>query len=85
MTYLILLAIGFAMLLASIRIREEVLVIATTVTGLVFLVWGFALTPASLQLIVEVPLVIVAFPVCIRCLVVSKVSDLLSKADLMQK
>ncbi|WP_346289869.1 hypothetical protein [Sphaerothrix gracilis] len=81
MTYLILLALGFSLLMVSIRLKDEVFVIAATLTGLALLVWGFALTPSSLQLVVESLLVVVAFPVCIRCIITRKVNALLGKAS----
>ncbi|MFE4104759.1 hypothetical protein [Almyronema epifaneia] len=85
MTYLLLLAIGFALLLTSLRLQEEILVITSTLTGVGFLVWGFALTPTPLQIGVEILLILVAFPACIRCIIISKVNTLLGKANVAKK
>lgn len=67
MTYLVLLTVGFAIAAIALRLQEEVLLIAALVASAVFLIWGFALTPPRYQIAVEVALLVVLFPVCVRC------------------
>lgn len=55
--YLFLLVISLGLIWAGLRTTEEVHRLALTSTGLISLVWGFALTPEPIQLSVEVLLV----------------------------
>ena len=63
----LLLAAGLALIWGGIRFKEEELLIATALAGLCLLVWGFVLTPPHWQVAMEVLVVIVLFPVCVRC------------------
>ncbi|MEO1351538.1 MAG: hypothetical protein AAFW84_22495 [Cyanobacteria bacterium J06635_15] len=51
--YLLLLGFGLFMLWRGWRITEEIYQIATVSTGAVALIWGFAISPDELQMILE--------------------------------
>lgn len=72
MTCLPLILLGMGILWFGLRLQEEVLLIAAALTGGACLVWGFAMTPSSLQLLAEVAVAIIMFPVCTRCLDASR-------------
>ena len=63
----LLLAAGLALIWIGIRFKEEELLIAATLAGLFLLVWGFVLTPAHWQVTMEILVVVLLFPVCVRC------------------
>ena len=52
----------------SIDKNDEINRIAAMVAGTISLVWGFALTLVSFQLVFEIISVLAAFFVCMRCL-----------------
>jgi len=68
MTYLFLLAAGLLFIWIGLKTKEEVLRIAAVVTSSIFLIWGFALTPLHLQLLIAGFIVVAVFPICMRCL-----------------
>ena len=68
MTSLVFLTVGFGTSLIALRTKDEVNRIAALVTGLIFLIWGFALTPQAFQTLVEVSIIIPIFSICMRCL-----------------
>ncbi|MEM6352012.1 MAG: hypothetical protein AAFR99_18060 [Cyanobacteria bacterium J06629_9] len=63
----LLLAMGLGVIWVSIRLQEEVLLIAAAIAGLGLLVWGFVLTPSHWQVAMEVLVIVLLFPVCVRC------------------
>jgi VIT1/CCC1 family predicted Fe2+/Mn2+ transporter len=67
-TYLILLAVGIGIIWVGLRSKDEVYRLASGVTGAIFLIWGFALTPSQLQFLVEAITLVAIFPICMRCL-----------------
>ena len=67
-TYLVLLAVGLVVIWFGLKTKDDVLMIGSAFTGALLLIWGFALTPSELQLIVEVLIVVAVFPICLKCL-----------------
>ncbi len=67
-TYLILLAIGLVITWTGLKTTDEVLRIAAAVSGVLFIIWGLALTPLQLQLLIAALVIVAVFPICIRCL-----------------
>jgi len=67
-TYLVLLAVGLVVIWFGLKIKDDVLMIGSAITGALLLIWGFALTPSQLQLIVEILIVVAIFPICLKCL-----------------
>jgi hypothetical protein len=67
-TYLIFFVAGLGIILAGLRTREEVFRIAAAVSGAVFMIWGFALTPPQFQLFIEILLVGAVFRICMKCI-----------------
>ncbi|MGF1478926.1 MAG: hypothetical protein ACFB4I_05485 [Cyanophyceae cyanobacterium] len=67
MFYLLLLTTGVGIIWIGLQIKEEVFRLTAAVIGTVVLVWGFFWTPAPLQLLVEVLLVLSVFSICVRC------------------
>jgi len=67
-TYLILLAVGIGIIWVGLRAKDEVYRLASGVTGAIFLIWGFALTPSQFQFLVEAIALVAVFPICMRCL-----------------
>ncbi|NEQ27094.1 MAG: hypothetical protein F6K28_50420 [Microcoleus sp. SIO2G3] len=68
MTYLLLLAAGGLCLMLGWRTSDEIYRIAGLVGGALFCLWGTAIAPPALQLLLELLLVISVFSVCVRCL-----------------
>ncbi|MBE9177940.1 hypothetical protein IQ268_04995 [Oculatella sp. LEGE 06141] len=68
MGYLLFLALGLGIVWFGWQTKEEVLRLAAAISGAIFLIWGFAITPLPFQLLVEVLAVIAVFSVCVRCL-----------------
>jgi hypothetical protein len=67
-TYLVLLAVGLVVIWFGLKTKDDVLMIGSAITGALLLIWGFALTPFQLQLIVEILIVVAVFPICLKCL-----------------
>ena len=67
-TYLILLAAGLGIIWLGLKTKDEVYRLTATVSGAFCLVWGFALTPLPLQLLIGSLIVVAVFPICLRCL-----------------
>jgi hypothetical protein len=67
-TYLVLLAVGLVVIWFGLKTKDDVLMIGAAITGALLLIWGFALTPFQLQLIVEILIVVAVFPICLKCL-----------------
>lgn len=67
-TYVILLAVGIGIIWVGLSSKDEVYRVASGVTGAIFLIWGFALTPSQFQFLVEAITLVVVFPICMRCL-----------------
>lgn len=67
-TYLILLGIGLLTTWTGLKTTDEVLRIAAAVSGVLFIIWGLALTPLQLQLLIAALAIVAVFPICIRCL-----------------
>jgi hypothetical protein len=67
-TYLIFLLIGLGIIWIGLRTGEEIVRIAAAIAGAILLIWGFALTPLPLQLLVEIVSVMAVFSVCVRCM-----------------
>ncbi|MEO0539929.1 MAG: hypothetical protein AAFZ80_03580 [Cyanobacteria bacterium P01_A01_bin.105] len=63
----LLLSIGLAIIWGGMRLQEEVLLIAAALVGLCLLIGGFVLTPPHWQVAMEVLVVVLLFPVCVRC------------------
>ncbi|MUG92441.1 hypothetical protein F7734_08210 [Scytonema sp. UIC 10036] len=68
MTGIVLLIIGLGIFFLGLSTKDEINRIAALVAGVICLVWGFALSPLSIQLLVETVSVLAAFLVCMRCL-----------------
>ncbi|KYC35541.1 hypothetical protein WA1_06880 [Scytonema hofmannii PCC 7110] len=68
MTGILLFIIGLGICFLGLRTKDEINRIAALVAGAIALVWGFALTPLSFQLLIEIVSVFAAFLVCMRCL-----------------
>jgi hypothetical protein len=68
MTYLLLLASGVVCLSIGWTTSEEIYRIAALVAGALFCLWGTAIAPPILQILLEILLVIAVFSICIRCL-----------------
>ncbi|MBD1870331.1 hypothetical protein H6F88_26710 [Oculatella sp. FACHB-28] len=66
--YSIFLLMGLGIIWVGLKTGEEIIRIAAAIAGAILLVWGFALTPLSLQLFVEIISVMAVFSVCVRCL-----------------
>ena len=67
MTYLLFLAIGFAIIWSAIIIKEEVLRISAVIVGTLLSIWGFSLSPTPFQIAIEIIGVVSVFSFCIRC------------------
>lgn len=67
MIYAILLSSGLLTILVARKTSEEVIKIATMIVGLLLLVWGLSLAPSKIQIIVEIMVVLIIFPICTRC------------------
>jgi hypothetical protein len=67
MTYLLFLAIGFAIIWSAIIITEEVLRISAVIVGTLLSIWGFSLSPTPFQIAIEIIGVVSVFSFCIRC------------------
>jgi hypothetical protein len=67
-TYLIFLLIGLGIIWIGLKTGEEIVRIAAAIAGAILLIWGFALTPLPLQLLVEIVSVMAVFSVCVRCM-----------------
>ncbi|MBV6624938.1 MAG: hypothetical protein KI793_18755 [Rivularia sp. (in: Bacteria)] len=67
MNYLLFLIVGLAIIWFSIKIEEEVLRISAAIAGTLITVWGFSLSPTTIQIAVELAGVISVFSFCIRC------------------
>lgn len=63
----ILLSSGLLTILVAKQTSEEVLRIATMFVGLLLLLWGLSLAPTKIQIIVEIIVIVIIFPVCTRC------------------
>lgn len=68
MSSIVLLLTGLGTFFLVWRTQDEINRIAAMVAGTISLVWGFALTPMSFQLVFEIISVLAAFLVCMRCL-----------------
>jgi hypothetical protein len=66
--YLIFLLSGLGIIWIGLRTGEEIVRIAAAIAGAILLIWGFALTPLPLQLLVEIVSVMAVFSVCVRCM-----------------
>lgn len=51
--YLVLIGIGLGVMWLGFKIAEEVMQIALVSTGAIALVWGFAIAPSEIQLVLE--------------------------------
>jgi hypothetical protein len=67
MTFLIFLFIGASILWLGGKATDDIPLIAASLSGLIMLIWGFAMAPLPFQLLVEVGLVGAAFSMCVRC------------------
>lgn len=67
MIYILILAMGLACILIGLRIEEEVYRLSAAFIGAIVLIWGFTLTPATLQVIVEIGIILSVFSICLRC------------------
>jgi hypothetical protein len=69
-TYLTLLGIGLEIIWQGFTIagNEEVYRLAAVIGGVLFLVWGLALTPSQFKVFMEAIALLAVFPVCIPCL-----------------
>lgn len=65
--YLLFLAIGIGIIWVSLRFADDVFRLAGALSGAIFVVWGFAQTPLQLQLPLEVLVLVIVFPLCMRC------------------
>lgn len=68
MAYLFFLITGAAYLAIGWTTSEEIYWIAALVAGAIFCIWGTAIAPPILQLLLEVLIIFAVFSVCIRCL-----------------
>jgi len=68
LTHLIFLVVGIGLVWISIKFKDDVYRLATAISGAIFIVWGFALTPLQFQLPIEALVLILVFPLCLRCL-----------------
>ncbi|AFZ31686.1 hypothetical protein Glo7428_3200 [Gloeocapsa sp. PCC 7428] len=68
LTHLVFLAIGLGLVWVSIKFKDDVYRLATAISGAILIVWGFALTPLQFQLPIEALVLILVFPICLRCL-----------------
>jgi hypothetical protein len=66
--YLMLLLAGLGIVWFGLKTREEIYQIAAAIAAAILLIWGFALTPLPLQLLVEAIAVTAIFSVCVRCM-----------------
>ena len=67
MNYILILVIGLAFIAIGLKIQEEVYRLSGAFIGSIILIWGFALTPAAFQVIVEVGIILSVFSICVRC------------------
>ncbi|MEM7727535.1 MAG: hypothetical protein AAF208_14390 [Cyanobacteria bacterium P01_A01_bin.45] len=67
MSYLLILAIGLGTIWIARTVKEEVYGISAAITGTLITVWGFALSPASFQVGIEIIGLISIFSFCMRC------------------
>lgn len=67
MTYLIFWAIALVIFGVGLRSREEVIQIVAALVGTVAAVWGLAIAPMALQLLIEVSVILAVFSICVRC------------------
>ncbi|WAL60051.1 hypothetical protein [Thermocoleostomius sinensis] len=67
MSFLIFLLLGIAILWLGRKATDDIPVIAVSLSSIILLIWSFAIAPASVQLLVELPLVGIAFSLCVQC------------------
>jgi hypothetical protein len=67
MTFLIFLLLGIGILWLGRRATDDIPLIGVSLSGIILLVWGFAIAPFSVQFLVELLLVGLAFSMCVRC------------------
>ncbi|MEM7554792.1 MAG: hypothetical protein AAF378_11950 [Cyanobacteria bacterium P01_A01_bin.84] len=67
MSYIFILALGLAIIWAAMKIEEEVYGISAVIMGTLIIVWGFALSPMSFQIVAEVIGLLSVFSFCMRC------------------
>ncbi|MBW4647222.1 MAG: hypothetical protein KME06_00760 [Kastovskya adunca ATA6-11-RM4] len=52
-TYIVLLAIGLGIIWTGIKVCDQVYAIAVVVSGVILLIWGLAIAPLPMQLLIE--------------------------------
>ncbi|MEA5452324.1 hypothetical protein VB780_27365 [Leptolyngbya sp. CCNP1308] len=68
-TYLIFWILGFGILWSGLRLfDDEVFLIVTLIVGCGLVLAGLISAPATLQIVVEVVLVIALFHICMECI-----------------
>lgn len=67
MNYILILAIGLIFIFIGLKINEEVYRLSGAFIGSIILIWGFTLTPATFQTIVETGIILSVFSICVRC------------------
>jgi hypothetical protein len=76
MTYIILWVLGFGSFWAGLTLfDDEVILIVTALTGAVLVIAGLMTAPPTLQMIVEISLIIVLFNLCMKCIERGNSSD----------
>lgn len=67
MNYILILVLGLVFIAIGLKIQEEVYRLSGAFIGSIILIWGFTLTPAAFQVIVEVGIILSVFSICVRC------------------
>ncbi|PPS43995.1 hypothetical protein [Chroococcidiopsis sp. TS-821] len=68
LTHLVFLTLGMGLVWVSVKVKNDVYRLAIAISGAISIVWGFALTPLQFQLPIEALVLILLFPLCLRCL-----------------
>lgn len=68
MSSLLLVLIGFGIFFLAWKSQDEINRITAMFSGTISRIWGLALAPLSLQLLIEIVSLLAAFSVCMRCL-----------------
>ena len=69
MSYFIFLTLGFSILWVGVKLfDDEVLLIVSLLVGSSFVLVGLISSPAQLQLVVEVILIVNVFHICVECI-----------------
>ncbi|GAB4239200.1 MAG: hypothetical protein Kow00121_65950 [Elainellaceae cyanobacterium] len=66
MNYLIFVLAGIGIIWLNRKTTEDIPFIGSAVSGVILLIWGFAIAPPHFRILVELLLIGIAFSLCVR-------------------